>query len=119
LIAPFEPSVSTVGSMPREARNSSTSVRVPEPGSRSSHGRMPSSSMSTHRRRASGSSALVTSTKSLSAKSTPTRRSSSGIRPVTATSTLWSSTRWNTTWRFPTSSEISTSGRRSRNAWIS
>ena len=41
------------------------------------------------------------------------------MRPVTATSTLWSSTRWNTTSRFPTSSEISTSGRRSRKAWIS
>ena len=41
------------------------------------------------------------------------------MRPVTATSTLWSSTRWNTSSRLPTSRLISRSGRRSRNAWIS
>ena len=42
---------------------------------------------------AKDATAAVTITNSFSAKSTPASRLSSGIRPVTATSTLWSRTR--------------------------
>ena len=65
LIAPLDPSVSVCGSSPAEARNSSLTTRVPEPGSRSSQTRRSSSTASTAAPPACGSSGAVMRTKSL------------------------------------------------------
>ena len=79
--AVLEPSVRIDGTSPRVRSHSSAIFREPEPGSRRSHGRPPSSSTATQRRLASGSSGAVTSTISLTPKASPTSRSSSGTRP--------------------------------------
>ena len=92
------------------ARNSSVIDLVPEPGSRRSHGRSPSSSTGTERRRASGSPGAVISRIGLSRKASPESSPSAGGRPPIATSALWLATSRNTRSRLPTSSVSVSSG---------
>ena len=103
-IAPLEPRVSVCGRRSWSARKPATSCRVPEPLSRISQTRLPSSSGRTGRSVASGSSGAVISASSLGRNARPAMRSSSGGRPAIATSTSCSSTRSKTESRFATSS---------------
>jgi hypothetical protein len=64
------------------ARNSSITVRVPDPGSRRSHGRMPSSPTGTERRPASGSPGAVIRRIGLSRKGSPESWPPGGGRPA-------------------------------------
>jgi hypothetical protein len=117
--AVLDPRVSTEGTSPRWRSHSSAIARDPDPGSRSSHGHAASSSTATQRRLARGSSGAVTSTISLTPNASPRSRSSSGTRPVIATSAQWSSTPAKTSRRLPTCRSMSSSGCASRNARMS